>query len=116
MGEAKFSGKKEITVTAANGKVEKLRANWIFINTGAKAFIPDIDGLDKINYLTSTSILDLEKVPEHLVVIGGNYMGLEFGQMFRRFGSKVTIIEKNPSILAKEIGRASCRERECHNV
>ncbi|RYD77881.1 MAG: FAD-containing oxidoreductase, partial [Sphingobacteriales bacterium] len=79
-----------------------LTADWIFINTGAKTAIPGIEGLDETNFLTSTSILELESVPEHLVVIGGNYIGLEFGQMFSRFGSKVTIIEKSESILSRE--------------
>lgn len=102
MGEARFSGEKEITIALTDGKHEIITADWIFINTGAKTAIPDIDGLNETNFLTSTSILDLEKIPEHLVVIGGNYIGLEFGQMFSRFGSKVTIVEQSNSILAKE--------------
>ncbi|GAA3965634.1 mercuric reductase [Pedobacter ginsengiterrae] len=102
MGEAKFSGKKEITITLNDGGEEVITANWIFINTGAKTAIPDIEGLNETDFLTSTSILDLETVPEHLLVIGGNYIGLEFGQMFSRFGSKVTILEKSASILSRE--------------
>lgn len=102
MGEARFSGKKEITVAVENGKEEVITADWIFINTGAKTAIPEIEGLSDVNYLTSTSILELEEVPEHLLVVGGNYIGLEFGQMFSRFGSKVTILEKSDSILARE--------------
>lgn len=101
-GTAKFSAEKELTITLNDGGEEKVTADWIFINTGAKTAIPDIAGLDQIDYLTSTTILDLETVPEHLVVIGGNYIGLEFGQMFSRFGSKVTILEKSTGILAKE--------------
>ena len=79
-----------------------MKADLFFINTGAKTFIPEIDGLQDIDYLTSTTILDLEEVPEHLLVIGGNYIGLEFGQMFRRFGSKVTIVEKSGRIVSRE--------------
>lgn len=102
MGEAKFTGKKEITISLENGKAEVVTADWVFINTGAKTIIPDIEGLSETKFLTSTSILDLDEIPEHLVVVGGNYIGLEFGQMFSRFGSKVTIIEKSNSIIAKE--------------
>ncbi|SFA39306.1 Pyruvate/2-oxoglutarate dehydrogenase complex, dihydrolipoamide dehydrogenase (E3) component [Pedobacter suwonensis] len=101
-GTAKFSAEQELTITLNDGGEEKVTADWIFINTGAKTAIPDIAGLDQIDYLTSTTILDLETVPEHLVVIGGNYIGLEFGQMFSRFGSRVTILEKSAGILAKE--------------
>lgn len=102
MGEATFSGKKELTVVNANGTKEVITADWIFINTGAKTIVPVIKGLEDIDYLTSTTILDLEEVPEHLVIVGGNYIGLEFGQMFHRFGSKVTILEKSPSIMGRE--------------
>ncbi|MFD2287186.1 FAD-binding protein [Pedobacter petrophilus] len=102
MGEASFIGEKEIVVKSKDGSEEKLSADLIFINTGAKTIIPDIDGINDVDYLTSTTILDLEEVPEHLVVIGGNYIGLEFGQMFSRFGSKVTILEQSPVILSKE--------------
>ncbi|MBB6238367.1 pyruvate/2-oxoglutarate dehydrogenase complex dihydrolipoamide dehydrogenase (E3) component [Pedobacter sp. AK013] len=101
-GTARFSDKKELTISLNNGSEKKVTAEWIFINTGAKTAAPDIEGLAEINYLTSTTILDLETVPEHLVVIGGNYIGLEFGQMFNRFGSKITVLEKSSGILAKE--------------
>lgn len=101
-GEAKFSSKKEISIKLDSGGEEQLKADWIFIDTGAKPNIPDIKGLEHIDYLTSSTILDLEAVPEHLVIIGGNYIGLEFGQMFRRFGSKVTILERSSRIMKKE--------------
>jgi dihydrolipoamide dehydrogenase len=102
-GNATFIDKKTISVTTDKGEVEEFKAPFIFINTGAKAVIPDdIDGLNDISYLTSTTILDLEEVPEHLLIIGGNYIGLEFGQMFRRFGSKVTILERSSRIMARE--------------
>jgi len=101
-GEARFSNNKELSVKLNTGEEEELMADWIFINTGAKTTIPDIKGLENIDYLTSTTILDLEQIPEHLVIIGGNYIGLEFGQMFRRFGSKVTILEKSSRIMKRE--------------
>ncbi|MBD1393905.1 mercuric reductase [Mucilaginibacter glaciei] len=102
-GEAMFESDKIVTVKLKGGKTKQFTANQIFINTGAKTIIPkDIKGLDEIDYLTSHSILELEKVPEHLLVIGGNYIGLEFGQMFRRFGSKITIIEKSAQLLSRE--------------
>jgi pyruvate/2-oxoglutarate dehydrogenase complex dihydrolipoamide dehydrogenase (E3) component len=94
-GEAKFVSSKTITF---NGK--KLEADKIFINVGARPLIPEpFQGLD---YLTNQSILELDKLPEHLAIIGGSYIGLEFGQMFRRFGSRVTIVEKAKRIISRE--------------
>ncbi len=101
-GEAKFTGEKTISIKLNEGGVEELQASLIFINTGAKTFVPEIDGLNDFNYLTSTSIMELEQVPGHLLILGGNYIGLEFGQMFSRFGSKVTILERSGSILSRE--------------
>ncbi|TDG36000.1 mercuric reductase [Pedobacter changchengzhani] len=101
-GEASFISKNEINVKLNDGAESKLTADWIFIDTGAKTVIPDIEGIREIDYLTSTSILELEEVPKHLVIIGGNYIGLEFGQMFSRFGSKVTILEKSNRIVHRE--------------
>jgi pyruvate/2-oxoglutarate dehydrogenase complex dihydrolipoamide dehydrogenase (E3) component len=101
-GEATFTGVKTISVQLNEGGKKDLKADLIFINTGAQTFIPDIAGLADINYLTSTSILDLDHIPQHLMVIGGNYIGLEFGQMFRRFGSKVTIVERSDRIVSRE--------------
>src|SRR3569833_183384 len=72
------------------------------MNTGCKPIIPGIVGINDIDYLTSTSILELDKVPDHLLIIGGNYIGSEFGQMFRRFGSKVTVIEKSERVVSRE--------------
>jgi pyruvate/2-oxoglutarate dehydrogenase complex dihydrolipoamide dehydrogenase (E3) component len=101
-GEAAFTGDKTISVKLKSGRIKEFGADLFFINTGAKTFIPEIEGLSDIDYLTSTTILDLDKVPEHLLVIGGNYIGLEFGQMFRRFGSRVTIIERSGRIVSRE--------------
>jgi pyruvate/2-oxoglutarate dehydrogenase complex dihydrolipoamide dehydrogenase (E3) component len=81
---------------------EKLTAPRIFINVGARPTIPEFAGIDEVDYLTSTSILQLASVPEHLVVIGGSYIGLEFAQMYRRFGADVTIIERGPRLAPRE--------------
>ena len=101
-GKATFSGAKTLQVSTSQGTSLELEGEYIFIDTGAHPAIPEIDGLDTISYLDSSSILDLEEVPEHLVIIGGNYIALEFGQMFRRFGSRVTILEKSARLLKRE--------------
>lgn len=101
-GEATFVDKNTILVNPKMGKARQFTADKIFIDTGCKTIIPKIEGLDEIEFLTSTSILELEKVPEHLLILGGNYIGLEFGQMFSRFGSKVTILERSERIVSKE--------------
>lgn len=101
-GEAAFTDFKTIGVTSDTGSQQILKADLFFLNTGAVPFIPEIEGLNAINFLTSTSILELDQVPEHLLIIGGNYIGLEYSQMFRRFGSRVTIVEKSPRIMARE--------------
>jgi dihydrolipoamide dehydrogenase len=102
-GEATFIDTKTISVKPKTGKVRQFKADQIFIDTGCKTIVPhDIEGIDDIEYLTSTTILDLEKVPEHLLILGGNYISLEFGQMFRRFGSKVTILERSERLLSRE--------------
>ena len=96
-GHARFVSANEVTV---NGEI--LRAARIFINVGARPAIPAIPGFDAIPYLTSSTILDLEYIPEHLVVIGGSYVGLEFAQIYRRFGSAVTVIEAAPRLIGRE--------------
>ncbi len=101
-GEATFTGEKTISVKLNNGKISEMKADLIFMNTGCKPIIPEIEGINEIDYLTSTSILELDKVPDHLLILGGNYIGLEFGQMFRRFGSKVTILERSLRIVNRE--------------
>lgn len=101
-GDAAFTGNKAIRIKLNEGGELELKADLFFLNTGCKAIIPDIEGLNDIHYLTSTSILELDKVPDHLLVIGGNYIGLEFGQMFKRFGSKVTVLERGSRIVVHE--------------
>ena len=79
-----------------------LTAPRIFINVGGRALVPDMPGIGEVPYLTNTSILALEDVPRHLVVVGGSYVGLEFAQMYRRFGADVTVVEKAPHLIARE--------------
>ncbi|HEY3703688.1 MAG TPA: mercuric reductase, partial [Terracidiphilus sp.] len=84
-----------------------LEAPQIFLNVGARPLIPSMPGVDKVAFLTSTSILALQELPRHLVVVGGGYVGLEFAQMFRRFGSEVTVLDKHPRLAPREDEDAS---------
>ena len=95
--EARFIGPKTLQLGD-----DQLTADRIFINVGARPSRPPIPGLGSIPALTSTSIMELDSVPEHLIVLGGGYVGLEFGQMFRRFGSQVTIVQRGARLLARE--------------
>ena len=101
-GHAAFSGPRTVQVELENGKTQELKAKKVFINTGTRAAIPDIDGLDGLPYLTTTQLLDLKELPEHLVILGGGYIGLEFSQLYRRLGSQVTIIESGKQLLERE--------------
>jgi len=101
-GEAKFKDDHTIYVNGRDGNFENYSAKHIFINTGASPLIPDVEGVKEIKYLTSTTILELKEIPEHLLIVGGGYIGLEFGQMFRRFGSEVTLIEQGDRLMPKE--------------
>ncbi|WP_454813162.1 FAD-containing oxidoreductase [Labrys neptuniae] len=96
-GHARFTGSHEIEVDG-----ERLSAPKIFLNVGGRALVPDMPGLDGIDYLTNTSIVELDTLPEHLIVIGGSYIALEFAQMYRRFGSQVTVIERGPRLTSRE--------------
>jgi pyruvate/2-oxoglutarate dehydrogenase complex dihydrolipoamide dehydrogenase (E3) component len=102
LGEARFVGPQEVEVRLSEGGTRRLRAKKIFINAGARPAVPPLPGLDRVDFLDSTSILDLAEVPDHLLVLGGGFIGLEFAQMFRRFGAAVTIIEMGPQIAGDE--------------
>ena len=102
LGEAIFTADKTVRISSRDKKDIILKADKIFINAGCKPIIPDIAGIKQIDYLDSTSILDIKEIPEHLLIIGGSYIALEFGQMFRRFGSKVTVIEQSAQFLSRE--------------
>ena len=100
MGDARFAGPKSVEVRLSDGKVSHLTADTILINTGLRPVKPPIPGLDSAASLDNASIMELDTLPEHLVVLGGGYIGLEFGQMFRRFGSQVTIVQQGKQLLA----------------
>ena len=96
-GHARFEAPDRVRV---NDQV--LTAPRIFINVGGRATVPPMPGIDGVNYLTNTTMLALDQVPEHLVVIGGSYIGLEFAQMYRRFGAEVTVVERAPRLIGRE--------------
>ncbi|MGH2517161.1 MAG: FAD-dependent oxidoreductase, partial [Ktedonobacterales bacterium] len=102
MGEARFIGPKTIEVTLTTGGTRTLTAETIIINAGARPSALRIPGAEHVPILNSTSIMELDSVPEHLLVLGGGYVELEFGQMFRRFGSQVTIVHRGTQVLARE--------------
>jgi pyruvate/2-oxoglutarate dehydrogenase complex dihydrolipoamide dehydrogenase (E3) component len=101
-GEASFTGAKSLLVRLKDGGQRVLTAGKVFINAGARPSVPALDGLKAVSFLDSTSIMELDTVPEHLLVLGGGYVGLEFGQMFRRFGSRVTIVQSAGQLLNRE--------------
>ncbi|MBV8084189.1 MAG: mercuric reductase [Chloroflexi bacterium] len=96
-GHARFTGERTVDV---NGR--ELHGRLVVVDTGCRPSRPDMPGLDSVPTLDSTSIMELDTVPEHLIVLGGGYIGIEFGQMFRRFGSRVTIVHRGPQLLSKE--------------
>ena len=102
MGEGRLSDARSVEVLMNDGSKRHLRAKKVFINTGQRPRRPNLPGLDEIPTLTSTSIMELGEVPEHLMVLGGGYVGVEFGQMFRRFGSEVTIVQHGSQLLSHE--------------
>lgn len=106
-GHARFRSPREVAVGD-----DVLEAPRIFINVGGRAAIPDLPGVDRAPFLTSSTILDLEVVPQRLIVVGGSYVGLEFGQMFRRFGSEVAIVEMGPRLIQREDADVSDAVRE----
>ncbi|WP_420593649.1 dihydrolipoyl dehydrogenase [Deinococcus sp.] len=101
-GEARFSGAKTLHITLKAGGEQTLSAEHIFINTGARPSLPKLPGLESVDALNSTTIMELSEVPEHLLIIGGGYIGLEFAQMFARFGSRVSVIEHNSRLSKRE--------------
>jgi pyruvate/2-oxoglutarate dehydrogenase complex dihydrolipoamide dehydrogenase (E3) component len=96
-GHARFASPQSVTVDG-----ETLNASRVFINVGGRAAVPDIPGLDQVGYFTNSTLLDVEFLPPHLIVVGGSYVGLELAQAYRRFGSAVTVIEMAPRLIARE--------------
>ncbi|MCY7358255.1 MAG: mercuric reductase [Rudanella sp.] len=101
-GEARFTGPSEVTVSNDNGQTQPITADLIFINAGTHPKQPDIPGLDTVNWLTSTTLMDIDTLPDHLLIVGGGYVGVEFSQMFRRFGSRVTMLVRGGQLLPRE--------------
>ena len=96
-GHARFESARTVRVNN-----DLLESDKIFINVGGRALVPSMPGLDQVPYLTNSSMMDVDFLPEHLIIVGGSYIGLEFGQMYRRFGAKVTIVEKGARLIARE--------------
>ncbi|MDW7760612.1 MAG: mercuric reductase [Acidobacteriota bacterium] len=102
MGQARFTAPGRVAIRLNDGGTRTLSADTIIIDTGTRLRIPSLPGLDGVGALDSTSIMELDTVPEHLLVIGGGYIGVEFGQMFRRFGSRVTLVQRGKQLLPRE--------------
>jgi pyruvate/2-oxoglutarate dehydrogenase complex dihydrolipoamide dehydrogenase (E3) component len=96
-GHARFESSREVSVGA-----DRIVAERIFVNVGGRATVPEMPGLDQVPYLTNSSMMEVDFLPRRLIIVGGSYVGLEFGQMFRRFGSEVTIIEMGPRLVQRE--------------
>ena len=117
-----LEGLENVTLYRGHGRLEGgdrvrlgdevLRAPKIFLNVGTRARVPELPGLDEVDFLTSTGLLELDELPEHLIVVGGSYIGLEFAQMYRRFGSEVTVIEMAPRLIARDDEDVSAAVRE----
>jgi pyruvate/2-oxoglutarate dehydrogenase complex dihydrolipoamide dehydrogenase (E3) component len=101
-GEARFTGPRTLAVQTNDGEELEIGADDIFINVGARPANPPIEGLDDVPALNSTSIMELDELPKHLLVLGGSYVGLEFAQMFRRFGSEVTVVQRSGQLMGRE--------------
>ena len=102
MGEGRFTGPKTIEVSSADGTVRVLQGKRVVINTGSRATVEPIPGLREAKPLTHVEMLEVDRIPQHLVIIGGGYVGLEFAQAMRRFGSRVTVIDRNPRLVYRE--------------
>ncbi|HSA88550.1 MAG TPA: FAD-containing oxidoreductase [Burkholderiales bacterium] len=106
-GHARFTGPREVRVGQ-----ETLTADQIFVDVGGRPLVPKMPGLESVPYLTNVSVMDVDFVPEHLIVVGGSYIGLEFGQAFRRFGARVTMVEMAPRLIAREDEDVSAAVKE----
>jgi pyruvate/2-oxoglutarate dehydrogenase complex dihydrolipoamide dehydrogenase (E3) component len=101
-GDASFSGPKTVAVRSQEGDQRTISAKYIFINAGMRSSRPKLDGLDTVPFLDNISIMELDALPDHLLILGGGYIGLEFGQLFRRLGSRVTIVQSAGQLLRRE--------------
>ncbi len=101
-GLGRFTSPNTVEVRLAEGGTCTFQAGWIFINTGLSSITPDVEGIETVHYLTNESVMELDEVPGHLLVLGGSYIAVEFAQMFRRFGSRVTIVSTAEQLLPRE--------------
>ncbi|HYU69917.1 MAG TPA: mercuric reductase [Burkholderiales bacterium] len=101
-GEARLENAKRVVVELRRGGTRELEGKRIVINTGGRPAVPPIEGLDRVPFLDSSSIMELTELPKHLIVLGGGYVGLEFCQMFRRFGARVTVVNRDPRLILRE--------------
>ncbi|OAJ55924.1 mercuric reductase [Paraburkholderia ginsengiterrae] len=102
-GHARFTGAHALSVLGPDGSVlEEISADEIFINTGTRAVVPPLEGLERIRYYTNSNLLELTELPSHLVIVGSSYIALEFAQIFRRFGSKVSVLVRGERVLTRE--------------
>ncbi|OBI53367.1 FAD-containing oxidoreductase [Mycobacterium sp. E787] len=106
-GHARFEDPHTVSVDG-----DLLRADRIFLNVGGRAVVPDVPGLSDVEYLTNVSILELDTLPDHLVILGGSYIALEFAQMYRRFGARVTVVERGPRLASREDEDVSATVKE----
>jgi pyruvate/2-oxoglutarate dehydrogenase complex dihydrolipoamide dehydrogenase (E3) component len=106
-GHAKFVGPHEVSVGD-----HRLASDKVFINVGARARVPQLPGIEDVAFLTNSGMVELDSLPEHLVIVGGSYIGLEFAQMYRRFGSRVTVVEMGPRLIGREDADVSTAVRE----
>lgn len=102
MGDARFTAPRTVDVQLAEGGARRISGDRVFLNLGTHATVPDLPGLAAAEPMTHVELLDLDRLPEHLVVIGGGYVGLELAQAMRRFGSHVTVIERGPQLAGSE--------------
>jgi len=102
MAKASFAGPHELEIHPNDGDIHIIEAERVFINTGTRPSAPALPGLQQVPFFTSTTIMELDQVPEHLLILGGGYIAVEFGQMFRRFGSEVTIVQRHDTLLPRE--------------
>ncbi|HEX3378664.1 MAG TPA: mercuric reductase, partial [Paraburkholderia sp.] len=108
-GHARFTGARTLAISGRDGQVlNELSAYEIFINTGTRAVVPPLEGIERIPYYTNSTLLELTALPEHLVIVGGSYIALEFAQVFRRFGSRVSVLVRGERVLSRE--DADCAE------
>jgi pyruvate/2-oxoglutarate dehydrogenase complex dihydrolipoamide dehydrogenase (E3) component len=102
-GHARFTGAHTLSISGPDGTVrEDISADEIFINTGTRAVVPPLEGLERIRYYTNSNLLELTELPDHLAIVGGSYIALEFAQIFRRFGSRVTVLVRGERVLTRE--------------